>query len=53
MGIMEGRDPQHIRGKFKDLYGEAIIANWQVWPLAQVCTNLQVFSVSANPRLVN
>lgn len=41
MGLMEGRDVQHIRGKFKDLYGQAIVANWQVWPLAQVCT-LQV-----------
>jgi len=36
MGLMEGRDAQHIRGKFKDLYGKAIIANWQVWPLAQL-----------------
>jgi len=36
MGLMEGRDPQHIRGKFKDLYGQAIVANWQVWPLAQL-----------------
>ncbi|KAF9785962.1 hypothetical protein BJ322DRAFT_1189868 [Thelephora terrestris] len=35
MGIMEGCDAQHIRGKFKDLYGQAIIANWQVWPLVQ------------------
>jgi len=38
MGLMEGRDVQHIRGKFKDLYGQVIIANWQVWPLAQVRT---------------
>jgi len=36
MGLMEGRDTQHIRGKFKDLYGHAIVANWQVWPLAQL-----------------
>lgn len=36
MGLMEGRDPQHIHGKFKDLYGKAMIANWQVWPLAQL-----------------
>jgi len=36
MGVMEGRDTQHIRGKFKDIYGQAIIANWQVWPLAQL-----------------
>jgi len=36
MGLMEGRDAQHIRGKFKDIYGQAIVANWQVWPLAQL-----------------
>lgn len=36
MGLMEGRDAQHIHGKFKDLYRQAIIANWQVWPLAQL-----------------
>ena len=47
MGLMEGRDARHIRGKFKDLYGQAIIANWHVWPLAQV-RSLQAFSVSAN-----
>lgn len=37
MGIMEGRDSAHIKGKFKDLYMPLIMANWQVWPLAQVC----------------
>lgn len=36
MGIMEGRDSQHIKGKFTDLYGPLISANWQVWPLAQL-----------------
>jgi len=36
MGLMEGRDAEHIHRKFKDLYGQAIIANWQVWPLAQL-----------------
>jgi protein Mpv17 len=35
MGIMEGRDSTHIQGKFKDMYVPAIMANWQVWPLAQ------------------
>jgi len=52
MGLMERRDPQHIHGKFDDLYGQALIANWRVWPLAQVGT-LGTFSVSANPRLVD
>ena len=36
MGIMEGRDRDHIRGKFRDLYWPALVTNWQVWPLAQV-----------------
>jgi len=36
MGVMEGRDAKHIREKFKDIYGQAIIANWQVWPLVQI-----------------
>lgn len=36
MGIMEGRDAKHIRQRFSDLYKPAILANWQVWPLAQV-----------------
>ncbi|KAI0067865.1 hypothetical protein BV25DRAFT_1953169 [Artomyces pyxidatus] len=35
MGIMEGRDSEHIRGKFRDLYQPAILANWKVWPVAQ------------------
>ncbi|EIM83393.1 uncharacterized protein STEHIDRAFT_101589 [Stereum hirsutum FP-91666 SS1] len=36
MGIMEGRDLNHIKGKFRDLYKEAIIANWKVWPAVQI-----------------
>lgn len=36
MGIMEGRDAKHIGQRFSDLYKPAILANWQVWPLAQV-----------------
>ncbi|KAH8100538.1 hypothetical protein BXZ70DRAFT_1008036 [Cristinia sonorae] len=36
MGIMEGRDANHIKGKFRDLYIPLISANWQVWPLAQL-----------------
>lgn len=35
MGIMEGRDRVHVVAKFRDLYKPAIIANWEVWPLAQ------------------
>lgn len=36
MGVMEGRDSNHVKTKFKDMYVPAILANWQVWPLAQV-----------------
>ncbi|KZT06761.1 uncharacterized protein LAESUDRAFT_678725 [Laetiporus sulphureus 93-53] len=36
MGIMEGRDRPHIRRKYAQLFYPALIANWQVWPLAQL-----------------
>ncbi|KAF4623912.1 hypothetical protein D9613_001617 [Agrocybe pediades] len=36
MGIMEARSPQQIKDRFRDLYGTALIANWKVWPLAQL-----------------
>lgn len=34
--MMEARSPRQIREKFKDLYQTALIANWKVWPIAQV-----------------
>ena len=37
MGVMEGRDAKHIGQRYKDMYKPALIANWQVWPMAQVC----------------
>lgn len=40
MGVMEGRDNHHIQGKFGDIYGQALLANWKVWPLAQVRLNI-------------
>ncbi|KAI0768511.1 hypothetical protein BD413DRAFT_126857 [Trametes elegans] len=36
MGVMEGRSAKHIEQRYKDLYKPALIANWQVWPLAQL-----------------
>ncbi|KAF7794115.1 hypothetical protein EIP86_005245 [Pleurotus ostreatoroseus] len=36
MGVMEGRDKHHIQDKYRDLFKPLIIANWQVWPLAQI-----------------
>ncbi|KAI0735409.1 hypothetical protein C8Q76DRAFT_611041 [Earliella scabrosa] len=36
MGMMEGRDSRHIAQRYKDLYKPALLANWQVWPLAQL-----------------
>lgn len=35
MGVMEGRDKNHIREKYNDLYLPLLITNWQVWPVAQ------------------
>ncbi len=36
MGLMEGRGPDQIREKFRDLFKPALLTNWKVWPLAQV-----------------
>ncbi|SRR6266702_2812118 len=36
MGMMEGRDPEHIRARFNDIYQPALLANWKIWPAAQV-----------------
>lgn len=36
MGAMEGRNVKHIRQKYNDLFFPALMANWQVWPLAQL-----------------
>ncbi|KAF8599282.1 hypothetical protein BDV93DRAFT_526229 [Ceratobasidium sp. AG-I] len=36
MGWMEGRDLKGIRQKYSDMYAPALIANWQVWPAAQL-----------------
>ena len=36
MGAMEGRDLRHIGQRYQDMYRPALIANWQVWPVAQV-----------------
>ncbi|KAF8273757.1 hypothetical protein EI94DRAFT_1714868 [Lactarius quietus] len=35
MGMMERRDPQHIRARFEDIYQPALLANWKIWPAAQ------------------
>lgn len=36
MGMMEGRTRSQIKQKYQDLFGDALIANWKVWPLAQM-----------------
>ncbi|KAI0359173.1 hypothetical protein OH77DRAFT_1395873 [Trametes cingulata] len=36
MGVMEGRDAKHIKRRYEDLYKPALIANWHVWPVAQL-----------------
>jgi len=35
MGVMEGRDSEHIRARFEDIYRPALLANWKIWPAAQ------------------
>jgi protein Mpv17 len=36
MGIMEARSPRQIRERFSALYQTALVANWKVWPMAQL-----------------
>ncbi|KAF5312596.1 hypothetical protein D9619_003338 [Psilocybe cf. subviscida] len=36
MGMMEARSPSQIADRFRDIYRTALIANWRVWPLAQL-----------------
>ncbi|KAF8971559.1 hypothetical protein BDZ97DRAFT_1914023 [Flammula alnicola] len=36
MGVMEARSPRQIGERFKDLYRTALLANWRVWPVAQL-----------------
>ncbi|KIM48421.1 hypothetical protein M413DRAFT_440149 [Hebeloma cylindrosporum] len=36
MGIMEARSLRQIKDRVKDLYRTALVANWKVWPLAQL-----------------
>ncbi|KIY69644.1 hypothetical protein CYLTODRAFT_452393 [Cylindrobasidium torrendii FP15055 ss-10] len=36
MSIMEGRNLAQTQEKFRDLYSTALIANWKVWPAAQL-----------------
>jgi len=35
MAVMEGRDLEHIRARFADIYQPVMLANWKVWPAAQ------------------
>ncbi|KAI5991511.1 hypothetical protein EDD15DRAFT_1089806 [Pisolithus albus] len=36
MGAMEGRDLAQIRERYSDMYTTALLANWKVWPMAQL-----------------
>ncbi|KAF9014952.1 hypothetical protein BDQ17DRAFT_1340232 [Cyathus striatus] len=36
MGLMEGRNGAQIKQKYTDLYPTALLANWRVWPAAQL-----------------
>ena len=46
MGVMEGRDSEHIRARFEDIYRPALLANWKIWPAAQVRQILRFFPIS-------
>jgi hypothetical protein len=47
MAVMEGRDVQHIRARFNDIYQQALLTNWKVWPTAQVRFSSSCFHISA------
>jgi len=36
MGLMERRSKEEIKQKYTDLFIPALIANWTVWPFAQM-----------------
>jgi len=36
MGFMEGRHFQGVFDKYSEMFVPAILANWQVWPIAQL-----------------
>jgi len=36
MGLMERRSVADIKQKYSDLYMTALLANWKIWPVAQV-----------------
>lgn len=36
MGAMEGRSFAQIRERYSDMYSTALLANWKVWPMAQL-----------------
>ena len=50
MGIMEARSPRQIKDRIRDLYRTALVANWRVWPLAQVRFLSSQYSLSKLTR---
>ncbi|KAM5538246.1 hypothetical protein V8D89_008133 [Ganoderma adspersum] len=36
MGLMEGREMKQVQQRFSDMYRPVLLANWRVWPLAQL-----------------
>ncbi|KAL9715751.1 hypothetical protein Ac2012v2_000193 [Leucoagaricus gongylophorus] len=36
MGATEGCSLSQVIGKFRDIYGTALVTNWKIWPLAQL-----------------
>lgn len=52
MGAMEGRNAEQIREKHRDMYMPALVANWKVWPLAQVSLYTTLPMISSIYRFV-
>ena len=52
---MEGRNLGQIRQRYKDIFPTALLANWKVWPLAQVSQICILFGFlsSDHPFLVD
>lgn len=51
---MEGRTKNQIRDKYTDMYTTALLTNWKVWPIAQVCTLFGHLAFNlTSPQLIN
>jgi hypothetical protein len=49
MGVMERRSASQIREKYADMFAPALLTNWKVWPIAQVCSRTLSVEGRTNP----